>query len=51
MGTLIVGSIVTIILAAIVVNLVKRKKAGKSMSCDCQCKGCPNSEACNKSGH
>lgn len=35
MGTAVVGIILIVIVAAIIVSLVKRKKAGKSLHCNC----------------
>lgn len=35
------------VVAAIIINMVKNKKKGKS-SCGCGCKDCPNSGNCHK---
>lgn len=47
--TIIVGAIVAAIFIAVIVKMIKDKKAGKS-SCSCGCAGCPMSGSChNKS--
>ncbi len=40
MGTLVVSGILIAIVALIVRSMVKDKKAGKSLSCGCDCKNC-----------
>ncbi|MCI8992005.1 MAG: FeoB-associated Cys-rich membrane protein [Eubacterium sp.] len=35
MGTVIVGVILIAIVAAIIISMVRRKKAGKSLHCNC----------------
>lgn len=40
MGTIIVGLILLIIVGAIVRNIIKDKKAGKSIQCGGECKHC-----------
>ncbi len=44
--TIIILLVLVGILTAIVMNMIKNKKAGKS-SCGCGCKGCANSSFCN----
>lgn len=48
LASIIVLIVVAVIVGAIVIKMVKDKKAGKS-SCSCGCKGCPNSQNCH--GH
>ncbi len=45
-GTITVGLIIAVIVAAIIVKILKDKKKGKS-SCDCNCGGCPMSGKCH----
>lgn len=40
MGTCIVGAILVIIVGLIIRNMIKAKKAGKSIQCGCDCKDC-----------
>ena len=40
MGTLFVGAIVVLIVVAIIRNMIKDKKAGKSIQCGGDCKNC-----------
>ena len=44
--TIIVGAIVAAIFIAVIVKMIKDKKAGKS-SCSCGCAGCPMSGSCH----
>ena len=46
-GTIIVSLILVGIVAAIIVNIVKKKKAGRS-SCGCGCENCAMKGACHK---
>ncbi|MDO4944737.1 MAG: FeoB-associated Cys-rich membrane protein [Ruminococcus sp.] len=46
LGTAIVLIVLAAMVTAIIVHLVKDKKAGKS-SCGCNCGCCPNSSACH----
>lgn len=48
LASIIVLIVVAVIVGAVVVKMIKDKKAGKS-SCSCGCKGCPNSGNCH--GH
>lgn len=45
MGTIIIAGVLAIIVIAIIGNMIKRKKAGKSAGCDCGggCGGCGSS--------
>lgn len=45
-ATIIVLLILVGVLAAIVINMIKNKKAGKA-SCSCGCQGCPKSGSCS----
>lgn len=49
-GTLLVGAILVIIVAAIVIKLVRDKKKGRT-SCGCGCSGCANSANCHAAPH
>lgn len=40
MGTIIVGVILFGVVAAIIGNMIKNKKAGKSLQCGCGCEHC-----------
>ncbi|MFQ6862016.1 MAG: FeoB-associated Cys-rich membrane protein [Beduini sp.] len=40
MGTLFVGLIVVLVVALIIRNMIKDKKAGKSIQCSCGCGNC-----------
>ncbi|WP_041138677.1 FeoB-associated Cys-rich membrane protein [Beduini massiliensis] len=42
MGTLLVGSIVVLVVVMIIRNMIKDKKAGKSIQCSCGCGHCPS---------
>ena len=47
--TIIICAVLIAIVAAIIVNMVKKKKQGKSMVCGCgNCKSCPMSGSCHK---
>ena len=45
-GTLIVGLIMIGIVTAIVVWIIRKKRKGKPVGCDCACKNCPKSISC-----
>lgn len=48
-GTIVVCIVLVAIVTAIIVNMVRKKKAGKSMVCSCgNCKSCPMSGNCHK---
>lgn len=47
MSTVIISLLLVAIVTAIVVKMVKNKKAGKS-SCGCGCGSCPMSSECHK---
>lgn len=47
LGTVIVGTILFVILAAIVIKMVKDKKKGKT-SCGCGCANCAMRGSCHK---
>lgn len=49
MGTLLVGTIVIIIVAAIIRSMIKDKKAGKSIQCGVGCEHCGGH--CNRNSH
>ena len=47
--TIIICTVLIAIVAAIIVSMVKKKKQGKSMVCNCgNCKSCPMSGSCHK---
>jgi hypothetical protein len=49
LGSILIGLMLTGIVAAIVLHLLKTKKQGKCVGCSCGCEGCGNSTACGKS--
>ena len=47
--TIIICAVLIAIVTAIIVSMVKKKKQGKSMVCNCgNCKSCPMSGSCRK---
>ena len=47
--TIIICAVLIAIVAAIIVSMVKKKKQGKSVVCNCgNCKNCAMSGACHK---
>ncbi|MBQ1284285.1 MAG: FeoB-associated Cys-rich membrane protein [Acutalibacteraceae bacterium] len=46
-GTVVVGALLAAAVAAVIIKLIKDKRAGKS-SCGCNCSGCPMSDKCHK---
>ncbi len=48
-GTIIICAVLTAIVAAIIVSMIRKKKRGRSMVCDCgHCSSCPMSGSCHK---
>ena len=47
LATIIIGLVLFIIITAIVVNLIKKRKKGKN-SCGCGCDNCPSASLCHK---
>ena len=47
-STIVIGLVLAAIVAAIILKLVRDKKAGRS-SCGCGCSACAMSESCHKS--
>lgn len=48
-GTIIICAVLVAIVAAIIVSMVKKKRRGQSMVCNCgNCKACPMSGSCHK---
>ena len=48
-GAIIICAVLLAVIAAIIVNLIRRKKQGLSMTCDCgHCASCPMSGSCHK---
>lgn len=45
--TVLVGSVVLLIVAAVIFKMAKDKKRGKS-SCGCNCANCPSSGMCHQ---
>ena len=46
--TIIICAVLIAVIAAIIINMIKKKKAGKSMVCSCgSCSGCPMSGSCH----
>lgn len=46
LATVIISALVAVLLGAIVFNMIRNKKKGKS-SCSCGCGGCPMSDSCH----
>ena len=48
-GTIIICAVLLAVVSAIIVSMVKKKKQGRSMVCNCGgCSGCPMSGTCHK---
>ena len=48
-GTIIICAVLIAIVVAIIVSMVRKKKSGKSVVCDCgNCKNCAMSGSCHK---
>jgi len=45
-ATIIICAVLTLVVAAIIVSMIKNKKKGKS-SCGCGCADCPMSTSCH----
>ena len=45
-ATIIISAVLTLVVAAIVISMIKNKKKGKS-SCGCGCADCPMSGSCH----
>ena len=51
-GSFIVGAIVLLIVAAIVISMIRKKRSGSaSCSCGCDCGGCSVSSGCHQEGN
>ncbi|NLK68217.1 MAG: FeoB-associated Cys-rich membrane protein [Clostridiaceae bacterium] len=48
LATIIISVILLTVVALIVLNMIKKKKSGKSISCGCACDGCPSASLCHK---
>jgi hypothetical protein len=46
-GTIVVGLAVLAVVVLIVAKMVRDKRAGKHIGCDCGCETCPHSGACH----
>ena len=46
-GTVLVLAVVTLLVSALTIKLIKDKKKGKT-SCGCGCKNCPSAGVCHK---
>ncbi len=46
MGNIIVGGLIAIAVVAVIVDLVKKKKSGKSIGCGGNCESCMNNINC-----
>ena len=47
-GTILICLVLIAIVSAIIISMVKKKKAGKSMVCSCgNCKTCPMGGSCH----
>lgn len=47
--TIIICAVLTGIVAAIIISMVRKKKQGKSVACNCgSCKGCAMHGSCHK---
>ncbi len=50
-GALIVGAVLIAVVAAIIIGMIRKKKKGRSVICDCgNCRTCPMSGSCHGSG-
>lgn len=48
-GTILICAVLLAIVAAIIVSMVRKKKKGRSVVCDCgHCASCPMSGSCHK---
>jgi hypothetical protein len=45
-GTILIALIVAGIVAAIIVKMVRDKRKGKIIGCDCGCEGCAQADSC-----
>jgi len=46
-GTILIFILMAALVTAIVVKLIRDKRKGKMIICDCGCKNCSKSSACN----
>lgn len=46
LGTIVVGGILLVIVAAILINLISKNKKGES-GCGCGCSGCASANTCH----
>ena len=48
-GTIVICIVLLAVVAAIIISMVRKKKQGKSIVCNCgSCKGCPMSGSCHQ---
>lgn len=48
-GAIIICAVLAAIVIAIIANMIRKKRRGQSMVCNCgSCKACPMSGACHK---
>ncbi|MGN0130888.1 MAG: FeoB-associated Cys-rich membrane protein [Lachnospiraceae bacterium] len=40
MGTLVVGVVLILVVAAVIYSMIRDKKRGRSLQCGCDCKNC-----------
>lgn len=46
-GTIIICVVLAAAVAAIIAKIVKDKKRGKPIACNCGCEGCPSENICH----
>lgn len=48
-GTIVICAVLIAIVAAVIISMIRKKRAGKSLVCGCpSCKGCAMSGQCHK---
>lgn len=48
LGTIIIALVLLAVVFAILYSMHRKRKAGKSPTCDCGCSGCPSAQICHK---
>lgn len=49
LATILISSVLLAVVVWISINLMRKKKSGKSVGCGCGCDSCPNAMGCHKS--
>ena len=47
LSTIIISAVLAVVFILIIANMIKKKRAGKSVSCNCGCSGCPSASVCH----